>query len=266
LKKAIEIEAIIDERGNVLLLETAKLPGPRRARVTIFENEPAQLNLESLEVRFIHPSPGMTLTADVSPLCTGREAISSLLEEGEESPFLSPIMNDGGGYELMIRRTGVFIHPEMTFALAGVVTGDEIQVSRYATGAGPNLWDTIQLTFAYGIAAGTGLAFLKAVTPIITQLLENKAKRIVRIRWGDKEFELQGGDIGKTIRELRKATDYFKLSSLEGEAQVPPRLSKRSKGPKKPTKTDTTQLTRRESRKKVTRAKKGSLRKRDAKR
>lgn len=215
MKKAIEIEAIIDERGNVSLLETAEPCGLRRARVTIFENESAQLQLESLEVRFIHPWGGKTLTADVSPLCTGREAISSLLEDAEEGPFLSPIMNLRD-YGLTIRRNQKFIDPEMTFALAGVVTDDEIQVYKSATGAG-NLWDTIQLTFAYGIGAGAGLAFLKAVTPIIKQLLENKAKRIVRIRWGDKEFELQGGNIGKAIGELRKATEDFKLSSLEGE-------------------------------------------------
>lgn len=174
-------------------------------------------------------------------------------------------MNPAINYDLTIRRNQKFIAPEMTFALAGVVTGDEIQVGQSATGAGPNLWDTIQLTFTYGIGVGAGLAFLKAITPIIKQLLENKAKRIVRIRWGDKEFELQGGDIAKTITELRKATEDFKLNSLEGEGHVLPRLSKHSKGPKKLTKTDTTPLTRRGSGKTATHAKKVSPRKKGTK-
>lgn len=36
------IEAIIDEQGRVQLLESVRLPVPRRALVTILEEEPAQ--------------------------------------------------------------------------------------------------------------------------------------------------------------------------------------------------------------------------------
>ena len=35
------VEAVIDEQGNVRLLESVGLPVPRRALVTILENEPA---------------------------------------------------------------------------------------------------------------------------------------------------------------------------------------------------------------------------------
>ena len=34
------IEAIIDEHGRVRLLENVRIPGPRRALVTILEEEP----------------------------------------------------------------------------------------------------------------------------------------------------------------------------------------------------------------------------------
>ena len=35
------IEATVDEKGRVQLLESVQLPGARRALVTIFEDEPA---------------------------------------------------------------------------------------------------------------------------------------------------------------------------------------------------------------------------------
>ena len=35
------VEAVIDEQGNVRLLEAVRLPTARRALVTILENEPA---------------------------------------------------------------------------------------------------------------------------------------------------------------------------------------------------------------------------------
>ena len=35
------IEALIDERGEIRLLETIKLPSPRRVLVTILEEEPS---------------------------------------------------------------------------------------------------------------------------------------------------------------------------------------------------------------------------------
>jgi hypothetical protein len=41
------IEAIIDEQGQVQLLEAIELTGPRRALVTILEEEPAQVAHET---------------------------------------------------------------------------------------------------------------------------------------------------------------------------------------------------------------------------
>jgi hypothetical protein len=41
------IEAIIDEQGQVQLLEAVHLGGPRRALVTILEEEPAQVTHET---------------------------------------------------------------------------------------------------------------------------------------------------------------------------------------------------------------------------
>ena len=41
------VEAVIDEQGRVRLLEPVPVPGPRRALVTILEEEPAELTHET---------------------------------------------------------------------------------------------------------------------------------------------------------------------------------------------------------------------------
>jgi hypothetical protein len=42
------VEAVIDERGGVRLLEEVQLPNPRRALVTILEDEPLKNNETAL--------------------------------------------------------------------------------------------------------------------------------------------------------------------------------------------------------------------------
>ncbi len=41
------VEAVIDEQGNVRLLGSVQLPGPRRALVTILEETPVELANET---------------------------------------------------------------------------------------------------------------------------------------------------------------------------------------------------------------------------
>ncbi len=40
------VEAVVDEHGKVILTERVALPSPRRALVTILDEEPASLTLE----------------------------------------------------------------------------------------------------------------------------------------------------------------------------------------------------------------------------
>jgi hypothetical protein len=90
---------------------------------------------DTLEVHFMHPrNSSMTLTADISPQCTGQEALQELMRDQDgESAFL-PSLRDGQSYELAVRRTEQAITLNMTFAEAGVASGDTIDVRQSATG------------------------------------------------------------------------------------------------------------------------------------
>lgn len=94
---------------------------------------------QTIEVHFTHPRiSGNTLVADISPHCTGHEALLALLSaEPGEAPFLTQL--DGQDYELSLDRTGKAITPNMTFAQAGVTDGDTVRVDQSATGAGQPL-------------------------------------------------------------------------------------------------------------------------------
>jgi hypothetical protein len=87
----------------------------------------------TMEIQFKHPRTNKFLVADLSPECTGREALQALMaaQDGGE-PFLTP---DGGGYNLILDRTSQGITPNMTFAQAGVESGDIIKLDRIMEGA-----------------------------------------------------------------------------------------------------------------------------------
>lgn len=75
------------------------------------------------------------LTAELSPECTGQDAIDGLLNgDGQKAPFLDPLIN-GKNYRLSVMRTEKEIMANMTFAEAEVMSGDEILVGTDFTGA-----------------------------------------------------------------------------------------------------------------------------------
>jgi len=92
------------------------------------------MSKEMIEVHFLHPRSSNTLTADVSPDCTGEEAIQGLLEGDDNGPFLEPAP-PGHPYELVLKRSEKVIQPNMTFEQAGVVDGDVVEVSQAVQGA-----------------------------------------------------------------------------------------------------------------------------------
>ena len=95
------------------------------------------MNGTTIEVHFIHPHSSIPLTADISPQCTGEEALQELQADDGSGPFLGPPQN-GQEYKLVLRRgdDGVTITPNMTFAQAGVINGDKVEVQIGGRGAG----------------------------------------------------------------------------------------------------------------------------------
>ena len=90
---------------------------------------------EIIKVHFRNASKSNSrLTAEISPECTGQDAIDGLLTgDAQRGPFLDPPAN-GKNYKLSIMRTEQEITPHMTFAQAGVMNGDEIMVGTDFTG------------------------------------------------------------------------------------------------------------------------------------
>jgi hypothetical protein len=92
---------------------------------------------ETIEIHFIHPRTSKRLVADLSPLCTGEEALEALLTaENGEPPFLTQL--GGETYQLSLHRTGEAITPSTTFAQAGVMNGDVVDIGQGAEGARTN--------------------------------------------------------------------------------------------------------------------------------
>jgi len=88
----------------------------------------------TMEIHFRHPRSRKILTADLSPQCTGREAIQALrAAEDSGTPFLT--LSDGEDYNLVVERTSQSITPNMTFGQAGVVNGDTIGIVKDMVGA-----------------------------------------------------------------------------------------------------------------------------------
>jgi hypothetical protein len=87
------------------------------------------MNTNTIEVHFMHPRNSTTLTADISPQCTGAEALQELQADDGTGAFLTPPQT-GEFYGLALKRGGssVDITPNMTFAQAGVQSGDLVEV------------------------------------------------------------------------------------------------------------------------------------------
>lgn len=89
---------------------------------------------QTIEIHFRHPRTSKILVADLSPFCTGHDALEALLTaENGEPPFLTQA--GGENYQLSLPRTEQAIAPNMTFAQAGVINGDVIDVGQAVTGA-----------------------------------------------------------------------------------------------------------------------------------
>lgn len=92
------------------------------------------MNNDAIEVNFTHPRNARLFTAEISPQCTGQKAIDGLLVGDEEGPFLEPAPQ-GRPYQLVIKRTQGAITPHTTFADAGVISGDVIEIRQDGQGA-----------------------------------------------------------------------------------------------------------------------------------
>jgi hypothetical protein len=80
-----------------------------------------------VELHFMHPRASKVIIADVSPQCSGEEAVAALLSDYGEGPFLSSPL-PGEAYELFIHRTNIYVAPHTTFKQAGAISGDLIDI------------------------------------------------------------------------------------------------------------------------------------------
>lgn len=91
---------------------------------------------QTVDVTFMHPrDSSQTLAADIGVDVTAEEVIQELMRDADGTgPFLPPLQA-GEDYLLSLRRTKQAIAPDMTFAQAGVASGDAIAVVKNAIGA-----------------------------------------------------------------------------------------------------------------------------------
>lgn len=88
----------------------------------------------TMEIQFRHPRTNKILVADLSPQCTGSEALKALMAAQDNgTPFLT--QSDGEAYNLIHERTSQSITPNMTFEQAGVMNGDTIKIDKEMRGA-----------------------------------------------------------------------------------------------------------------------------------
>jgi hypothetical protein len=91
----------------------------------------------TIEVHFLHPRNSTTLIADISPNCTGAEALQGLQIDDGTGAFLTPAQT-GEFYALELKRPNslVAITPNMTFAQVGTQSGDTVLISLGGQGGG----------------------------------------------------------------------------------------------------------------------------------
>jgi hypothetical protein len=198
------LEAIVDDQGSIHLLEAITLTASRRAIVTILPDElKSEFHQQTpqtseIEVHFLHHRYPRTFTALIHMGCTGEQALKGLLIGDKNGPFLdSPIDQP---YELVVAHTQQVIMPYMTFAQVGVRQGDTIEVRQAGRGAGYSYSEIAELV----VSSGLSLAFLKAVTSVITQLLKSREKTLEYEKNGEK-YKLTASSSIKEMIEAVKA-------------------------------------------------------------
>ena len=86
-------------------------------------------------VTFIHPRENArSFAADVDPQCTAQVAIEGLIRGNRDGAFLEAAP-PGRPYELVLKRTSTAIPPNMSFAQAGVINNDVIEIRQAGQGA-----------------------------------------------------------------------------------------------------------------------------------
>jgi len=164
-----------------------------------------------IEVVFTHPRDPGYFTAIVSSDCTGEQAVAGLVLGDEKGPFLEPAP-PGRPYLLALMSSGVSILPNVTFEDAGVVDGDKIEVRQAGQGGGVP-WNAIQLSLAYGVGTGAGLAFVKAIAPILQQMVKNKGSRSVEVEVAGKRIKIVGkNSIKEVIAAIRELAEMYGLN------------------------------------------------------
>jgi hypothetical protein len=207
-------ETVIAADGNIRIPKTIRWRRGSRAIVVLVEEDDVEPPRKSgtIEVHFVHPRNGLTLTADIDPEgLTGRLAMQELLEES----FIDPVQW-GEFYSFYIPRTGSEIIPNLTFAQAGVIDKDEVQISLGGQGGGPSSAEIVHLVFA---SAAVALTFLNALRPIILKLLETKFRIVVRE--GSIEIEGDGAtSVNKAIEILKAVKEIDGLKRLDTKVRA----------------------------------------------
>jgi hypothetical protein len=204
-------EAIIDGNGKIYLLENIGVQTTRRAIVTLLPDE--LKSDDEIEVHFYHPRHANIFTAKIHLRCTGKTALEGLLLGDKSGAFLEPPVPHRP-YELAVIRTGEVITPDMTFEQAGVVHGDKIEVRQRAQGGGldPESYDQIARLI---ISSGMGLAFLKTMTTVITQLLKSREKTVEYEKNGEKYKLTVSSSVKDFIDTVKALRDDDENSDLQ---------------------------------------------------
>ena len=93
------------------------------------------MNNNKISVTFIHPRENArSFEADVSPQCTAQMAVQGLMQGNHDGAFLDA-PPAGRPYELILKRTSAMIPPNMSFAQAGVIDKDVIEIRQAGQGA-----------------------------------------------------------------------------------------------------------------------------------
>lgn len=92
------------------------------------------MNNNKITVTFIHPREARNFVAEVSPQCTAQMAIQGLMQGNHDGAFLNT-PPAGRPYELVLKRTSTTIPPNMSFAQAGVIDLDVIEIRQEGQGA-----------------------------------------------------------------------------------------------------------------------------------
>lgn len=171
-----------------------------------------------IKVHFTHPREGgRSFAVEVSPQCTGKQAIEGLLIGGEEGPFLEAVPT-ARPFELTVMRTGEAITSSMTFEGAGVEDGDIIEVRQAGQGGGPD-WAELGHMLFWSVAAAS--IFIKAARPVLLEFLKNKRSRSIIIRTGKSEIVLSGDDPEKVLEVLKLIENKSINDTLAGDTSSP---------------------------------------------